>query len=722
MLIAFSMSALIACGGPVRKSLPEGAPSDALEAAKSCDRRDMEACSRLALMYWQGTTMERDVDRAVPLFQIACAGGVPEACTTSEEVAMPQGASSQHAELARRCDRRDAGACTALASAYRDGVGVPVDVDHAVRLFGRTCSAGHEAACYGTEETMLPHSVDPEVLRLARGCDRADGAMCRILGDTYRSGERIGSDAASMARAYEKACRLGHTETCDLFGRLLMEGEQVAFDPDRAVPMLRIACNAGSREACSASEELFLPRTADDSTQAAAVACDRRDADACVVLGVAYAEGQGIPPNATRAAGIFERTCERGSSTACLHLGLLRIAGQGGSTDAIEGARLLEHACESGELLGCFELGSLYRHGTGVPRNVELAIELWNRACQGGMQRACDEMPGRAEAALPSRASEVHRTLARRCDEGNLVPCMELANHYVNGTGIPQDWTAANHLLTRACFGGVHDACPIVHFPGPCVEEETDASGRVLDRRQHTYNLTALARDGFAESTGETTTAPRLSSDGALVRLPTTSAGARLPEPDARAGLTWDTARLQRSYPPGHTVAYDDDTRIAIVTDPSGAEARMTFDATGRLSQLIERPSGPNTTTFTYRFNADGRLVETREVRGSASTETIYAYDQMGRVIAATRASETQRGTDTVLYTYAYDQRGLLTEMIVETRTALAGAAPQVTEYRQHRVIRDRGGNPMRSDVRDQNRVVLSATNYTYDCFGVPSN
>lgn len=705
------------CAGPLEKALPGTAPAPVRTAAEACDKGDANGCYTLGAFYWSEPGLRgaerRDIAAAVPVLRMACDGGQTDACNLSEEVKVGADAHESLIAAARACDGGDAGACVVMGRAWYRGDGVSLDVPHAVELFADACSQGVSAGCDGSEQTRLRTNASEGVRRVAAGCDMQDRASCRRLGDLYRAGTDVPASPDGWVRTRARACRFGDHDACAEVGAALLAGGEFTRNADLAVELLGIGCSAGHMPSCEPSEEIALGTGSSEERLGAARGCDRGDAGQCDALGVMYREGEHGRRNPERAAAAFEKGCGGGSASACMNLAGLRASGLGGQQDQVEAARLFAQACEGDALEACFQLGNAYRSGTGVPRNIELAFRYWNRACDGGLQRACDEMPGQFEAILPANAPDSVRVMARGCDSGQYLRCLELANAWLLGQGVPRNIPVANRLATVACFNGIEPSCQLVQFPGPCRVDDVDTNGQVRNSQSFTYDMAQLRRTG--EIAPENQPPPARPGEVAVI-VPTAPPGGELPEADARAAWTWPAASRQSFYAAGHTVRSDESTRNVVVTNPEGVNVDMTFDASGRLSTLVEI-AGARRLEASYRFDATGRLVEITRREGTANTTTLFDYDAQRRLATVRRTTRDGDSYSELLRTFGYDNRNNLTEMIVDTQATRPGAREMEQTRRQTRIIRDNAGNPMRRDLRDANRTVLEATNYDYGCF-----
>jgi len=97
-------------------------------------------------------------------------------------------------------------------------------------------------------------------------------------------------------------------------------------------------------------------------------ACDDGDLPACTSLGVAYAQGSGVPLDLARAVALFQKACDGGEPGGCNDLGVSYATGSGVPIDQTRSRALYLKACEGGEARGCENLALKYLRGSESPR------------------------------------------------------------------------------------------------------------------------------------------------------------------------------------------------------------------------------------------------------------------------------------------------------------------------------------------------------------------
>ncbi|OGS10800.1 MAG: hypothetical protein A2234_02360 [Elusimicrobia bacterium RIFOXYA2_FULL_58_8] len=161
------------------------------EDRAGCNTGDMLKCMRLGGRYFAGHGVERNPERAFPLINKACAGGIAEACTMQgvmqtsgygTALNIPAGIKLYH----KTCGAGDMMGCTMLGITYLDGKYVPQDVPRGLELIQKACYA-----------------------RIA--------AACSALGMLYAKGNGVPLDTAEAERLLNLACGLNEKNACQLY-------------------------------------------------------------------------------------------------------------------------------------------------------------------------------------------------------------------------------------------------------------------------------------------------------------------------------------------------------------------------------------------------------------------------------------------------------------------------------------------------------------------------
>ena len=151
---------------------------------------------------------------------------------------------------------------------------------------------------------------------------------------------------------------------------------------------------------------------------------DRGDAGAQGILGIMYANGQGVPKNDAQAMKWFRKAADQGNATAQGVVGHKYLEGQGVPQDYAEAAKWFRKAADQGEAAAQEVIGVMYLKGQGVSQDDTAAVKWFRLAANQGFSEAQ----------------------------------YNLGVMYTNGRGIPQDFVAAHVWFNLAAAQGDQDA------------------------------------------------------------------------------------------------------------------------------------------------------------------------------------------------------------------------------------------------------------------------
>jgi TPR repeat protein len=117
-------------------------------------------------------------------------------------------------------------------------------------------------------------------------------------------------------------------------------------------------------------------------------------------LGVAHANGSGVPRDDRAALQLFASACAGGSAEACSNQGALLEYGRGVGVDPEQALRLYRQACDGGSAVGCSNLGALYLRTAGDEADLTYLRRLFGWACENGSVVGCEN-----RAALEQRGA-----------------------------------------------------------------------------------------------------------------------------------------------------------------------------------------------------------------------------------------------------------------------------------------------------------------------------
>jgi TPR repeat protein len=232
-------------------------------------------------------------------------------------------------------------------------------------------------------------------------------------------------------------------------------------------PLLLLALTCGSvggAEAAPGNERKALRK-----------ACDAGEAEACLNLAHALAEGDRGPANPKQALGLYEDTLCKALGTApepaptraaraagCHFAGLAHAGGEFVPVDGPRASALYARACEADHLDACGSLARTLREGRGVPADLPRARAVHGSACDRGRGESCAEAGRMSEAGEggPVDLAEARRRQLQGCDAGLAPACLVAADMCEAGRGGEVDSARGKALRARACTLGGERFCP----------------------------------------------------------------------------------------------------------------------------------------------------------------------------------------------------------------------------------------------------------------------
>ncbi len=231
----------------------------------------------------------------------------------------------------------------------------------------------------------------------------------------------------------------------------------VLLAPCGVLAECQAACDGGDASACNEVGARWYEAGKDRSAREAwERGCGKGLGAACVNLAWMLLDGQGGRADRERANGLFGAACARGDRSACggqgLTLGdhpdaaqLLRRGCEGGED------RACEAACDRADAAGCAGFARALL-GRGEERRARMLFAV---ACAAGLPAACAETAD--PARFPTRAKVWQEASLRagglvvKCKKGNRAACLDLADHFLGGTGVRKDPLEAARLYDKAC-------------------------------------------------------------------------------------------------------------------------------------------------------------------------------------------------------------------------------------------------------------------------------
>lgn len=381
----------------------DGVPMDQRKAAgilqQECQRGHIPACSTLGMMYDKGLGVSKDAAKSLELYRSSCDGGAPKACyefgnkfwprdeDEDEEGANPEIALEY---FQKACLGGFALGCKAVGIAYFDGTGVAADHKRAIQYYEAACHRGAGDACHELGYIFewgdkVAQDSSQAIRFYEAGCDYGNPPSCNEMAHYYLEGDGVEKNADTARSHFSKACIGGEADACYQLGLMQARGTGGYKDESLAVRNLEKACKWQRFEACVALDfyhryRAFRPESFGETERLLLEACHKGNMHGCYDLAELYRQEETweLDP---QIFVLVQKACDGGVNEACVDVGTAYVDGQGVDPDVPKGVRLLEDACRHRNGRACYSLGIRYRDGFGVPEDQFKAVLLFDDAC-----------------------------------------------------------------------------------------------------------------------------------------------------------------------------------------------------------------------------------------------------------------------------------------------------------------------------------------------------
>ena len=149
---------------------------------------------------------------------------------------------------------------------------------------------------------------------------------------------------------------------------------------------------------------------------------EKGHAQAQVMLGGMYRDGEGVPQNDKTAATWYTLAADQGDVDAQANLGFMYHEGKGVPKDSKTAVKWYRLAAERGNADAQYNLGLMYKLGNGVPPSYVYAHMWHNIAASKGHKGAVKTRDLLAKAMTPAQIEKA-QDLAVECVEKNFKGC-----------------------------------------------------------------------------------------------------------------------------------------------------------------------------------------------------------------------------------------------------------------------------------------------------------
>ncbi|MGH9709346.1 MAG: SEL1-like repeat protein, partial [Candidatus Acidiferrales bacterium] len=192
-------------------------------------------------------------------------------------------------------------------------------------------------------------------------------------------------------------------------------------------------------------------------------------------LALAYQNGDGVPKDLKLAFDWCKKAAEQDNADAETALGVMYRSGEGVDEDLQAAVQWYEKASRQGNPNAMFDLGAAYYNGEGVPIDDSLSYAWFVLAKEAGSPQAVQAV-ARAESDLsPLQITVGYRRLAEICTDdkyarvnrveaaywalkaatlGDLPSQLQIAQMFLDGQGVAQDFGRARYWCSQAAKGG----------------------------------------------------------------------------------------------------------------------------------------------------------------------------------------------------------------------------------------------------------------------------
>ena len=152
------------------------------------------------------------------------------------------------------------------------------------------------------------------------------------------------------------------------------------------------------------------------------LAAEQGLADAQYNLGFMYANGEGVPEDDKQAVKWFRLAAEQGLASAQNNLGVRYENGQGVIINYTEAVRLYNLSARQGNEYGMYNFAGMYKDGKGVEEDKIYAYMWFNLANEAGHSSAKDKREELSEK-MTTKELRIAQELSQKCLDSNYKDC-----------------------------------------------------------------------------------------------------------------------------------------------------------------------------------------------------------------------------------------------------------------------------------------------------------
>ena len=394
---------------------------------------------------------------------------------------------TDHAEAAqwyrKAAEQGDADAQCMLGYFYYIGYGVNKDYAEAVKWWRQAAEQGDaDAQCMLGDCYYHGNGVDEDCAEAVKwwrqAAEQGNTRAQYKLGDCYYLGCGVNKDPEEAVKWYEKAAEQGNSNAQCMLGFCYYYGSgavaaaccaSLADDYFEAVKWFRKAAERWDSYAQCMLGGCYCSGNgvSEDRTEAVKwyrKAAEQGDACAMRMLGFCYGEGDGVKKDSTEADKWYRQAAERGSGIA---IDRLRYDEWGTEYDVSQYSRnsnyvycsrmswanlsLFEKAAGQGNAAAQYMLGELHYFGNEAGKSYNDHIEeskLYYQAANQGHELAMYRL-GYLFSKVNDYANAA-KWYHQAAEKGNVSAIVDLADCYLRGRGVSEDYSKAKELYHKA--------------------------------------------------------------------------------------------------------------------------------------------------------------------------------------------------------------------------------------------------------------------------------
>jgi uncharacterized protein len=210
-------------------------------------------------------------------------------------------------------------------------------------------------------------------------------------------------DYATALRLYRPLAQRGNAKAQEALGGMYARGEGVPQDKAEALAWFKMADNertglkAYNKSDFATALRIFRPLA------------DRRQVLAEYILGLMYANGQGVPQDLGKAMQWHRKAAEQGEAKAQFSVGIMYFKGLGVPVNRAEAFKWYSRAAAQGDPAAQYNLGAMYAKGEAVERDPVKAETLYILAATARLRAAATAQRQLAKSMTAAQRAEAEK-------------------------------------------------------------------------------------------------------------------------------------------------------------------------------------------------------------------------------------------------------------------------------------------------------------------------